>query len=722
MTTTWNEVRLAAENVCDDAESARRVSNLSILAALAFDAGLAGSTRRKVSWSAQALCATMEQIALSPLPKLGRSKTAWATLAGAAQQSATLVEATGGPDKWVSALQSADFGRKTKGAYATPSSFADALVSVTLNPFLGTGQSLRIVDPSAGTGSLLTAALRLLGEGASDRELKSIAYAMHGVELDPEAREICCLLLWINAARAKPDLRVISDNIVCDNAITRDWWSSASDIFDALVMNPPWESLRHSLSRCDPNASSRTKTIARLSIEQQVSFDLPPLFSAQGTGDKNLFKAFLELAPHLIKDGGRIGALIPAAFASDLGMAPLRARYFNHFQLEQWTSFENLRRHFPIDGRYKFGILVGARSVRGTDSIAVRSFSTEPHEVAAEHVVLTNQTIRKLGGHNRMLPEVCDWEEVRVLSRIFECGTPFFEMGSLGTVTYKREMDLSLGKRANQFRRLDDKPKLCRYGPDGFRSTKGVIYLPLVEGRMVGRYDIFQKSWVNGSARTAKWEMNADRPISECRPQFVCEPHSRDRYRVAICDVTSATNARTVHAALVPSNWTCGNTAPVLSFENDQAALAGLAILNSLVFDWAARRLVGGLHLNKFYLASLVWPVLDSNKVGRLAKLAARMIRLCPRAPINLLDSSEPVRFDGTWQKDQEKVRIEAEIEREVATGFNLDVSMLQRIFSKDRRDRRGFWRYFASNPASQEAVADMLSKYDFEGRRTAVA
>src|SRR5581483_2502109 len=131
------------------------------------------------------------------------------------------------------------------------------------------------------------------------------------------------------------------------------------------------------------------------------SLDLPPLFSAQGTGDRNLFKAFVELAPHLVRDGGRFGALIPAAFASDLGMAPLRARYFNHFQLESWTSFENLRRHFPIDGRYKFGILVGSRSMRGTSSIAIRSFATEPHEVSAEHVILTTQMIKKLGGESQ---------------------------------------------------------------------------------------------------------------------------------------------------------------------------------------------------------------------------------------------------------------------------------------------------------------------------------
>lgn len=400
-------------------------------------------------------------------------------------------------------------------------------------------------------------------------------------------------------------------------------------------------------------------------------------------------------------------------------MAPLRARYFNHFELESWTSFENLRRHFPIDGRYKFGILVGTRSMRGTGSLAIRSFATEPHELTAEHVIVTTQTIRRLGGPTQILPELWNKEEARVLTRIFERGTPFFESGAIGKVVYKREMDLSLGKIAKQFRRFEGSPKLSRCGPGIFHSTKGIIYLPLVEGRMVGRYDVFQKSWVNGSGRTAKWEMNEDRPFDKCRPQYVCKPQNREKFRVAICDVTSATNARTVHASLVPSNWTCGNTAPVLSFESEETAFAALAILNSLVFDWMTRRIVGGLHLNRFYLASLVWPPIDSRGIERLANLAKSMIKLWPRAAFDLFSGSDPTRLSGPREIVKERARIEAEIEREVAIGFALEADMLQCIFSNNRSDRRGFWRYFSSNPTSLKAVINMLNQYECDGRRS---
>jgi hypothetical protein len=712
MKIAWQHVRLAAQKVCHRRDDAVRLTNLGIVSALAYDVGLVGVRNNKKSWNARTLRNSLDEIALSPLPKLTKSEKSWSALAQSAKEAASLLEAAGGPDQWVAAFQAADSGQKTRGAYATPSSFAEGLARLTLRPFIGASAPPRIVDPSAGAGALLIAALKVLGEGKSNSELCAILYEIYGVEADAASRELCCLLLWLNAARARPSLRRIENNVVIDNAITRNWWASRLDIFDALVMNPPWESLRHSVSGNDPDAILRSATIERLSMQKSVSPDLPPLFSAQGSGDRNLFKAFVELAPHLVRNSGRIGALIPAAFASDLGMAPLRARYFSQFQLESWTSFENLRRHFPIDCRYKFGVLIGTRSSLGTKSIAVRSFATDPKELESKHVILSKSMIARLGGAQLMLPELQDKEEAQVLSKMFEYGTPLFERGGMGKVFYQREVDLTLGKAANKFRRFDAQPKLRRSEAGLFHSTNGMPFVPLVEGRMVGRYDIFQKSWVKGEGRTAQWEMNGARSLSECTPQFVAEPRAPVKFRVAICDVTSATNTRTVHATLVPENWTCGNTAPVLLFESEKLALAGLAILNSLIFDWMARRIVGGLHLNRFYLATLVWPNLEGSAIERLSRLAAIMAKQSSRVPSCVAKSNYFKKTSDFVLSAEDYARTEADIEREVAIGFHLEQEMLRRILSADRSNRRGFWRYFSANPLSFGALQNLLDSY----------
>jgi hypothetical protein len=140
--------------------------------------------------------------------------------------------------------------------------------------------------------------------------------------------------------------------------------------------------------------------------------------------------------------------------------------------------------------------------------------------------------------------------------------------------------------------------------------------------------------------------------------------------------------------------------------------LAALVILNSLVFDWMTRRLVAGLHLNKFYLANLVWPVLGPTKVEYLSHLAASIVKLFPRATFDPRTWTER-ESHTTVDQTKERARIEAEIEREVAMAFNLDSAMLRRTFSTDQSERRGFWRYFISNPASLISVNAMLDRYD---------
>lgn len=723
MKAAWENVLCAAHKVCNGPEEAVRITNLCILAARAFNLGLAGEPNEK-TWSAAALRTTLERIALSPLPRVTDSARAWSRLAQLAQRASLYIETISNSDEWVAVFQSANFRRrqKTAGAYATPTPYAKWLACLTLRPFIGTRVVPRVVDPSAGTGALLIAAVRILGEGSGKRELRSIVYKIHGVESDPMSRELCCLLLWITAARANPDLKRIAENVIVDNAITRDWWSPQSTIFDALIMNPPWESLRHTVSHSGPEAKSRIETIARLSRQEVVSPDLPPLYSAHGKGDKNLFKAFVELAPHLLRHGGRIGALIPAAFGSDLGMAQLRAGYFDQFKLESWTGFENLRRSFPIDSRYKFGILIGTRSPAGTKSIAVRSFATQPHELEARHVTLTKPMIRRLGGKSLMIPELRDKVEAQILSRMFECGSRLFESGCMGPVRYRREVDLTLGRVARKFYRLEEIGGLRRDEVGRFLSREGSVLVPLIEGRMVGRFDVFQKSWVRGSGRTAQWEMNGLRPLRACTPQFLTDPRDSDRCRVAICDVTSATNTRTVHAALVPESWVCGNTAPVLIFNTERLTLAGLGVLNSLIFDWMARRIVGGLHLNKFYLATLVWPYFDDAAVSRLSRLAAIMVEQYKRMPMYVSEWSCPMEADDLGSRPETCGLVEAEIEREVAMGFRLERKMLSRIFSNDRNDRRGFWRYFSAHPASMHAVRNMLDSYEQEGSPASVS
>jgi hypothetical protein len=597
-----------------------------------------------------------------------------------------------GMHDWAAGYQRASATQKSMGAYATHHAFARMLALVAAAPLPRT-RSLRVVDPSVGAGNLLLAYVEQLGVRDTGERTRGVIGSLYGMELDPLARELCCLLLWLVGEPSGVKLAKVAENIVLGNALTFDWWAEREP-YDIVLMNPPWESLRHTVA--SDAQDERSATIARLSVEQPGDAGLPPLFSAQGKGDRNLFKAFVELAPHLLRNEGRLGALLPAAFASDAGMAPLRERYLEQFEIAQWTSFENRLGLFPIDGRYKFGLLAATRSPAGTREFYVRSFATQPEEVLAPHIVLSREDVDLLGRRHRIIPEISDEAELDTLRRMLTRGTPFFERGCVDRVIYRREVDLTLARGEFQsFREL--RPQRM---PDGSYLKSNRKFVPLVEGRMVGQFDCFQKSWVEGRGRTAVWKDNDDLPVGECTPQFVIEPAWNFRPRVAFCDITSATNTRTMIATLVPSEWRCGNTAPVLEFAAPTFALAGLGILNSMVFDWMTRRMIAGLHLNKFILEGLVWPQLNDAEVRRLAAATRRICAAHPRAAAE--DYSPLQRRSATGPA---VVGAAATVEILVARGFGLSQRHLACIYDESRGNRRGFWRYFSSTPHALEVV-----------------
>lgn len=700
MSAVWDAVHLAAKALCTT--EASRLANLSIAAAAYHES----KSHRRNAWSASALQSLIEDLALTPLPALTGDERQWQRLAELAKDAAHLGQSSEGMHSWAAAYQRASTTQKAMGAYATHNAFASALVRITIGP-LDKRRVHRIVDPSVGAGNLLLAAIELYGCGSTDAHLKRFILSLHGVELDPCARELCCLLIWLIGSSSGVTLNQVAVNIRHANALTLDWWCN-HDLYEVLLMNPPWESLRHSVE--DDPGGERALTVSRLSMLRNGAPGLPPLYSAQGGGDRNLFKAFVELVPHLLVRGGRLGALIPAAFASDAGLSQLRERYLQQFEIARWTSFENRGGYFPIDSRYKFGLLAATRSDTGTRELSVRSFAVEPDEVDAPHIALNRDDISLIGRRYHIIPELFKGRELGILRMALKTGSPLFSPGPLGKVVYRREVDLSLGKA--HFYHVSTK-KLQNLGDATFQDVKGQRFVPLLEGRSVGAYDCFQKTWVSGKGRTAEWRENAGQPLSECSPQYVISPLDDLPPRVALCDVTASTNTRTVIATRVPRTWRCGNTAPVLQFESEILAFAGLGVMNTMVFDWVARRLTSGLHLNKFILEGLVWPQLEASEVADAAHAAWSICISRPRSGILPEEAtSPPWKTSGRTKQNSplQSVAAAALLEVMVAKGLGLTRIQLEAVFDDDKTDRRGFWRHFDSDSQARLVAKEALT------------
>ena len=225
--------------------------------------------------------------------------------------------------------------------------------------------------------------------------------------------------------------------------------------------------------------------------------------------------------------------------------------------------------------------------------------------------------------------------------------------------------------------------------------------LPLYEGRMIGQFDFSQKGWVSGKGRSAVWrDIPWDRKVIE--PQYLMGVSAFDehtgaapdqRSRLAVMDITSATNMRTAIASAIP--WTpCGNSAPVLEVD-PPFTLA--AIISSYAFDFAARRSLTGLHLNYFILAELALPSSpESAKV-----LNALALGLQAAAPVFAAAwlAAPSVAPSESWRlTPASRVAGIAQVDAVVFAVFGLEPDEVHFLLFGDEksttsRDPKGFWR-----------------------------
>lgn len=149
--------------------------------------------------------------------------------------------------------------------------------------------------------------------------------------------------------------------------------------------------------------------------------------------------------------------------------------------------------------------------------------------------------------------------------------------------------------------------------------------------------------------------------------------------RLVFRDVTNYTDSRTVIAALAPPRVALVNSAPYLVFPNqsplDQSYVLG--VLNSLPFDWQARRFIE-THLNFFVLNLLCLPPEDRVDHSAIAERAARLSCVDER----FREFATAMETGSGPLTNEERGRLRAEIDALVAIGYGLDAVALETVFA----------------------------------------
>jgi hypothetical protein len=474
--------------------------------------------------------------------------------------------------------------------------------------------------------------------------------------------------------------------------------------FDAVVGNPPWEEvtvealgfyglfapglrglperpragavaelvarrpeLPERLAAARERAALQRRSLERSAHDQDHEDPMP--------GDPDLYKAFCRRYRALLRDGGTLGVVLPRSAFAAAGSAGFRRWLFEESRCRRLDFLLNRRCWiFDTHPQYTVALLAAERAPPSEDrAVRVAGTATTPAEwerqAASPGLVLPVEAL----GPRWTVPLLRGQAEADLLARLRR-GTPF---------------PYGAGGRWRCFPVAELHETGDRHLWAG--TTRGGR--PLWKGAGFEQYDPHGA----GARRcppsdAVRRRVRKPRPGSGSRLAAELDVAARrravlgelGRARVAFRDVSRATDARTVRACFVPPGVLLTNKAPYLAFAagDDHARAACLGIMNSLPFDWQARRFVE-INLSFFILEGLVVPDLDDDDLAAVAASAARLS--C--ADGRFVALAEAVGVEAGPLGVDERQRLRVEIDARVARAWSLtaeDLDVLLADFTLD--------------------------------------
>ena len=144
-------------------------------------------------------------------------------------------------------------------------------------------------------------------------------------------------------------------------------------------------------------------------------------FRHQGSADLNLYKLFLEGAHGLLREGGRLGFVVPSGLYSDHGTGALRTLFLEHCQWEWLFGIENRLAIFPIHRSYKFNPVVIQKGGT-TDAIRTAFMRRDLEDWERAEEVTTHygraQVVR-FSPKSRAILEIQSQRDLEILEKIY---------------------------------------------------------------------------------------------------------------------------------------------------------------------------------------------------------------------------------------------------------------------------------------------------------------
>jgi hypothetical protein len=384
--------------------------------------------------------------------------------------------------------------------------------------------------------------------------------------------------------------------------------------FDAVLSNPPWDVIQYRtedfVAGYDLSVLDAPTKRERLTIERRVLADpavaaafetyksgyeqqkrlANRLFRKRPSGTPDAFHLFAERNLDL---GRSIGVLLPSAFHANEGAADLRRRYFAETRIACCYSFENRRKLFDIDSRFKFTLIV-ARKPGPTETLRCAFY----------------------------LESVADLDEP---GRIMEYDAAFLATSGGTPLELRGAADMAVARTL--FSRAKTFGAWCqelgiRFGCDlHMTADAGCFVAGLSEQYTLHEGKTFHQF-------TDKWDTAPRYSVSEAalrdKPAVL---DAARHYRLAFRDIARSTDARTTIAMIAPPNTVFGHTATVEKKPGSRPlthASMLCAVMNSFCFDWLVRQ-KASVHLSLYILDGTPVPALSPEDRAFLALATERL-------------------------------------------------------------------------------------------------
>ncbi len=412
------------------------------------------------------------------------------------------------------------------------------------------------------------------------------------------------------------------------------------DGFDAVIGNPPWEELkverlayfglhRPGLQGLAQNLRDRELALmaadmpeleaAFFAEERRVNTERQALASGEYTatrGDPDLYKYFCQRYRNLLKPGGMLGVVLPGSAFINKGSESFRDWLFNSVTTQRVDLLVNTGRWaFDSTPQYDVALITGQNAQPPTTHEFKLLGVADSEASWCEQSLSTGISLNKqILGEHLMVPSVSSQTEADLLGKLRRSNAfPFgpnrsyrcFPVNDLHETNDKYLW--SDGTGSDQLWKGES---FGQYQPHGAHSR------PIANSEELQKKLTMKRPGAGSSLAKSL-------PLKVRRKAVLAE---LERDRLAFHGIGRATDGRTMLACLIPRGVFLANSAPYLAFVDgtprDQAVCLG--IMNSLPFDWQARRYTK-INLNFFLVESMYVPDLEEIDFNTIATNAARL-------------------------------------------------------------------------------------------------